>query len=69
MFYRNLEEQNAYTNEEKFKNKDQFKNFRNELKQIKRKRELDFKDKNGNYVFKDNHYRKEEAVTVKRPEI
>jgi hypothetical protein len=56
MFYRNLDQHNAYSNEDKFTNKQQFVQYRNELKNVKRNREDQFYDRNGNYNFRENHY-------------
>lgn len=56
MFYRNLDQQNDYKYEEKFENRNEFKNYSDELKNYKRNKELDFQQKNGNYLFRNNHY-------------
>ncbi len=55
-FYRNLDQQNAYKTEEKFRNKEEFKQYRNNLKTFKKTLEEDYQAKNGNYRFQNNHY-------------
>lgn len=56
MFYRNLDQQNTYQVEDKFNNKDEFSLYRRELKAYKRQLEDTFKNEQGNYKFKNNHY-------------
>ena len=44
MFYRNLDQQNNYPNEDKFNNKQEFNHYRHDLKVYKREREDQFKN-------------------------
>lgn len=59
-FYRNLDQQNSYPNEEKFRNKEEFKAYRSELKTYKKSLEEDFQARNGNYNFRENLYQRQQ---------
>lgn len=56
MFYRNIDQQNTYKNEDMFNNKQEFNQYRSNLKNYKRQLENDFKGKQGNYNFRNNNY-------------
>lgn len=59
-FYRNLDQQNSYPNEDKFRDKDEFNKYRNELKSYKKSLEQNFQAKNGNYNFKESGYQRQQ---------
>ena len=63
MFYRNLDQQNTYPVEDKFNNKQEFNQYRSQLKAYKKEREDTFKEQNGNYYFSSSRYN-----TYNRPE-
>jgi hypothetical protein len=67
-FYKSLDQQNAYKNEEKFRSKEEFKLYRNNLKSFKKTLEEDYQAKNGNYHFSDNHYRPPLAANTNNKE-